>query len=124
MLGGYTTLHAPDIRDSRAFLDKHIPITAPNGLAMDVGAGIGRISVGLLTPRYSKVSVVESDSRFVIKAVEALKESLHRTYNCRLQDYKCVESQAYDLIWIQWVLMYASDGIITLNTFLGIIFLL
>lgn len=58
---------------------------------------------------FRKVSVLESDERFIETAKTQLKDQLHRAYHKRLQEYRCEEPAAYDLIWVQWVAMYASD---------------
>jgi protein N-terminal methyltransferase len=107
MLGGFSTLHEPDIKDSSTFLSRWLPT---GRLALDVGAGIGRVASSLLAPHFDGVSVLESDSRFISQAQSVLDTKLHRAYNCRLQDYRCEEFGEYDLVWIQWVLMYASDS--------------
>lgn len=75
-----------------------------------MGAGIGRVSQNLLLEYAEQVSIIESDGRFVEQARRSLQASLHCAYNCRIQEYRCEEAGRYDLIWIQWVLMYASDG--------------
>lgn len=122
MLGGYSIVHVPDIRDSRRFLQTHMgacgrtlalgnPYAAGKLMAaVDVGAGVGRVSEHLLMPHFDKVAILESDARFVQKAAERIGSSLHRTFNCRLQDFVSPGPGYFDLIWIQWVLLYASDG--------------
>ncbi|PJF17026.1 hypothetical protein PSACC_03161 [Paramicrosporidium saccamoebae] len=121
MLGGFSALHIPDIRHSRIFLEQNLPKDYPKRLALgmlaamlssnfpDVGAGIGRVSTHLLLPIFERVSIVESDGRFVEMAQRTLQDRLHTAHNCRLQDYRCEQPEQYDLVWIQWVLMYASD---------------
>lgn len=158
MLGGYGRLHLPDIRDSRAFLlhcysplferfhqnnrisprNKHVDdkITMTKGkqklsLALDVGAGIGRISEHLLLPHFERVSLLESDPRFCEVAKGRLnmdninnsqlssEDKIYRIHCCRLQEFTPSEEEMqthrYDLIWIQWVLSYASDGIMLIG---------
>jgi SAM-dependent methyltransferase len=124
MLGGFSALHIPDIRHSRIFLEQNLSQDYPKRLALgrflvlwcnfsDVGAGIGRVSTHLLLPIFERVSIVESDPRFVKLAQQTLQDRLHVAHNCRLQDYRCEQPEQYDLVWIQWVLMYASDEELT-----------
>lgn len=109
MLGGFSSLHAPDIRHSKQFLTQSLPTGYHKALALDVGAGIGRVSQHLLLTMFKRVSILESDGRFVERAKTTLGSKLHRVYNCRLQEFHNDEAGVYDLVWVQWVLMYASD---------------
>ena len=112
MLGGLGVLHNADVHDSKTFIERwycrdHIS----NQIALDVGAGIGRVSENSLLPFFRKVSIIESDVRFIESAKIRLGPRLHMAHHMRLQSYKnCDDDTTYNLIWIQWVLMYASDG--------------
>lgn len=66
---------------------------------------------------FKKVSILESDERFIETAKTQLGDQLHRAYHNRLQEYCCEEPATYDLVWVQWVAMYASDD--ELLAFLG-----
>ena len=74
-----------------------------------MGAGIGRVSEHMLLRLFDKVDIVEAEERFVEQAKKNLGEKLENAFCCRLQDWRGNGSTAYDLIWIQWVLMYADD---------------
>lgn len=61
---------------------------------------------------FAKVSLLEASPEFLAKAQESLPPArLHRLFQCRFGDWICDEESigAYDLIWIQWVIIYASD---------------
>ncbi|KAH8402089.1 hypothetical protein KR009_009699 [Drosophila setifemur] len=112
MLGGLGYISAVDIQGSNGFLRE---IRVPgNKLALDCGAGIGRVSKNLLQPRFSRVDIVEQDPAFAEKAREycSIEETggtgeLDEIYNVGLQ--KFTPTKQYDLIWSQWVLGHLTD---------------
>ncbi|KAH8277701.1 hypothetical protein KR018_003748 [Drosophila ironensis] len=113
MLGGLGYISAIDIQGSNVFLRE---IRVPgNKLALDCGAGIGRVSKNLLLPRFSRVDIVEQDTAFAEKAREYCNQAdesggtgqLEEIFNVGLQ--KFTPSKKYDLIWCQWVLGHLTD---------------
>ncbi|XP_052842904.1 alpha N-terminal protein methyltransferase 1 [Drosophila gunungcola] len=111
MLGGLGYISAIDIQGSSVFLRE---IRVPgNRLALDCGAGIGRVTRNLLIPRFSCVDLVEQDPAFAEKAREyctaedVTPGKVGQIYNMGLQ--KFAPSQHYDLIWSQWVLGHLTD---------------
>ncbi|XP_016974044.1 alpha N-terminal protein methyltransferase 1 [Drosophila rhopaloa] len=111
MLGGLGYISAIDIQGSSVFLRE---IRVPgNRLALDCGAGIGRVTRNLLIPRFSCVDLVEQDPAFAEKAREYCTSEdvapgkVGQIYNVGLQ--KFAPSQQYDLIWSQWVLGHLTD---------------
>jgi len=114
MLGGLGVLHSADVNDSKRFIARwYQEDTDSLSLAMDVGAGIGRVSENVLLHFFKSVSVLESDERFIEQAKDRLNNRLLAAHHMRLQCYKsCEDTNKYNLIWIQWVLMYASDGML------------
>ena len=59
------------------------------------------------------MSLLESSPDFLAKAQETLPPSrLHSLFPCRFGDWQCepASTGTYDLIWIQWVIIYASDA--------------
>lgn len=82
-------------------------------LYLDVGAGIGRVSKDLLLHFFSKVSILECTEAFIEKAKESIPaESIEKIFPFTMQEFRAQEEDygKYDLIWIQWVIIYASDG--------------
>lgn len=77
-----------------------------NKLAVDCGAGIGRISKHLLLKNFDQVEMVEVTENFVSKAKEYLghedSKRVAKFHCCGLQDFN-PEPKKYDCIWIQWV---------------------
>ncbi|XP_017148490.1 alpha N-terminal protein methyltransferase 1 [Drosophila miranda] len=111
MLGGMGYISATDIQGSNNFLRE---IRVPgNKLALDCGAGIGRITRHLLIPRFHCVDIVEQDPAFANKAREYCTTentpvgSLGEIYNVGLQ--KFTPTKKYDLIWSQWVLGHLTE---------------
>ncbi|KAH8404073.1 hypothetical protein KR215_009002 [Drosophila sulfurigaster] len=112
MLGGLGYISAIDIQGSKNFL-REIKVPGKK-LALDCGAGIGRVSRNLLMPLFTTVDLVEQDTAFTEKARELCtseeggrRNSLGEIYNVGLQEFS--PSHKYDLIWCQWVLGHLTD---------------
>ena len=70
-------MHGIDVRDSSAFLDALIP-KGSRGRALDCGAGIGRVSTGMLVPAgFKTVDVQDIVQSFIDQAVAAIPDG-HR----------------------------------------------
>ncbi|XP_060803357.1 N-terminal Xaa-Pro-Lys N-methyltransferase 1-like [Amyelois transitella] len=112
ILGGFGHISDIDIDGSKAFLREIFRFKNPPGrqLALDCGAGIGRISKNLLIPLFDKVDLVEQDEKFVDAAKKFIGENnrhLGTVYNIGLQHFK--PQKMYDVIWCQWVLGHLND---------------
>jgi protein N-terminal methyltransferase len=118
VLGGLGYLDEIDIQGSRHFMENQIlpylrnnkcEITKP---VADCGAGIGRVTKNLLLDYFGCVDIVESDSKFLTKAVEECKE--RNSTNARfllegLEEF-VPEDGRYCLLWCQWVLSHLTDN--------------
>lgn len=118
MLGGFSEISTIDLKGSNQFLNmifKMKSTSSPPGkrYALDCGAGIGRITKGLLLKIFDKVDIVEQDRQFSQKAIEYIgKENSNRIgkiYNLGLQEF-VPESMKYDIVWCQWVLGHLTDN--------------
>ena len=119
VLDGYDDASEPDLKESEIFLDilankysKHTNkhIANMKGLrALDCGAGIGRITEGILMQRFDIVDLVEPVTHFIDKAKLNLSKIGHvgNFYETSLQNFN--SSNKYDCIWIQWVLGQLTD---------------
>ncbi|KAH8398580.1 hypothetical protein KR222_000509, partial [Zaprionus bogoriensis] len=111
MLGGLGYINAIDIQGSQLFL-REIRVLGKN-LALDCGAGIGRVTRNLLMPVFETVDLVEQDAAFATKARELCtaegmrSKSLGEVYNVGLQEF--TPTNKYDLVWCQWVLGHLTD---------------
>ncbi|KAH8371323.1 hypothetical protein KR093_006891 [Drosophila rubida] len=112
MLGGLGYISAIDIQGSKNFL-REIKVPGKK-LALDCGAGIGRVSRNLLMPLFATVDLVEQDTAFAEKARElctseagSRRNSLGEIYNVGLQEFS--PTHKYDLVWCQWVLGHLTD---------------
>ena len=111
MLGGFADVDAADTADSLKFMRRcgALPESQRNGgrrvvRALDVGAGIGRVTSGTLLQLTDTVDLLESDAKFVERAKGALAWAAPRVerFHCQpMQDF-VPETGRYDLIWIQW----------------------
>lgn len=108
VLGGFGHISPVDLSGSKSFLQKLPGIQY--GRAIDCGAGIGRISKGLLCPLFQHVDLVEQNPVYVDKAKEycAGLKSMKEYYVQGLQDFQFAR-HGYDVIWIQWVIGHLPD---------------
>jgi len=107
VLGGFAHLSPPDLKESEELLLKFLP-GLEKKYAADCGAGIGRISKGLLLKHFEKVNLIEQNPQFLHKAKEILGEDRVQFTPLGLQDF-IPEENKYDIIWIQWVLTHLTD---------------
>ncbi|XP_055384489.1 N-terminal Xaa-Pro-Lys N-methyltransferase 1-B [Condylostylus longicornis] len=112
MLGGFADIHNLDIIGSQKFLKElFLNTSSKTQVALDCGAGIGRVSKYLLIPFFEQVDLVEQDLNFCEKAPEYIGDSsgkLGKVHNCGLQNF-LPEPAKYDVVWSQWVLGHLSD---------------
>jgi protein N-terminal methyltransferase len=131
MLGGYPQTSRIDLQGSSNFLTKlrrgrsqaaKQPLPPLDRVA-DCGAGIGRITKGLLLGVARKVDVVEPVKKFTDELVQSLgngeyagdgenksdKGQVNEVINLGLQDW-VPEPGAYNVIWNQWCLGHLTDA--------------
>lgn len=81
-------------------------------MAADCGAGVGRITKGLLSHHFTEVDVIEPVRHFLSKAEESLSSS-SSTCKCNflLKGLQEVEERPgrYDVVWIQWCIGHLTD---------------
>ncbi|PNY23253.1 Uncharacterized protein TCAP_06795 [Tolypocladium capitatum] len=122
MLGGIPAVSKIDLQGSRAFLAKLGIGRGRAGLrtltrALEGGAGIGRVTEGLLLTITDTVDVVEPIAKFT----DALSRThgVGRVYNMGLEDWDGSSGESkdgdddgsvrYDLFWNQWCLGHLKD---------------
>jgi protein N-terminal methyltransferase len=109
VLGGFGRLNSTDVSGSRKFMEiveKKFPGELKT--AVDCGAGIGRVSRDLLLKMYPVVDLVEP-SRNLLEKAKLTVPSARNFLQCALQDFTPAVNE-YDIIWIQWVLLYLTDS--------------
>ena len=114
VLGGIGHISERDLEGSRTFLSQFDLPSMPEGkssLACECGAGIGRVTKGLLLDFVDRCDLVESSSRLLFSAPEHIGDN--QSHKCR---FFCTELQdwvpgpkRYSIIWIQWALCYLTD---------------
>lgn len=114
MLGGYPHISRIDLQGSSNFVAKlrrsrtagPSPPSEQLRRAVDCGAGIGRVTNGLLSKFAAVVDVVEPVEKFT----REIKDKLHvgEIYNVGLEDWQ--PQHSYDLIWMQWCLGHLTDA--------------
>ncbi len=114
VLGGIGHISDVDLEGSRAFLKQlDLPSISEgkSSLACECGAGIGRVTKGLLLDFADRCDLVESSSRLLFSAPEHIGDA--RSHKCRffcteLQDW-IPGAKKYSIIWVQWALCYLTD---------------
>lgn len=123
VLGGYGHVNEPDIKSSEAFLNTLLSDRFPNGgrnrnlVALDCGAGIGRVTKNLLIRYFNEVDLLEPVSHFLEAARENLSpENLMVLDSHKASNFYCVplqeftpEAGRYDVIWVQWCIGHLAD---------------
>eukprot|EP00048_Salpingoeca_helianthica_P005857 m.92491 g.92491 ORF g.92491 m.92491 type:complete len:231 (+) comp13773_c0_seq6:5106-5798(+) len=113
MLGGYGHIHDVDVVGSMDFIRKMIP--APNiikGRALDVGAGIGRITKNVLIPvGFSKVDITDVSETFLQTARESIPaDKLGDCVASSFDEFDFTKHK-WTLIWMQWCAIYLRDDV-------------
>jgi protein N-terminal methyltransferase len=107
-LGGFGQVSPADLSESAMFLDAladagyNTRATGTMSRAVDCGAGVGRITQGLLAARFGSVDVVEPVSHMMQQAKAALAAVGHsgRFYEVGLEEFAAAAG-SYDCIWVQ-----------------------
>ena len=114
VLGGIGRISDADLEGSRRFLRRLGPLPQDGtgvSRACECGAGIGRVTAGLLLDVVDRVDLVESSPRLLSAAPAHVGDG--RAHRCRffcaeLQDWEPGAGQ-YAVIWVQWTLCYLTD---------------
>ena len=117
MLGGFPQVSRIDLRGSLSFIAKLAKSSSPNAppgakpfhfvRAVDCGAGIGRITAGLLSRICATIDVVEPIAKFAAEVSNADFQGnglVGDVYVTGLEKWVPKEGVRYDLIWNQWTL--------------------
>lgn len=116
VLGGFANISDLDLQGSREFVRQLSKLRSgwdwSVGAAAECGAGIGRVSKGLLLPLgVPRCDLVESSPRLISAAPDYIgpEASRCRFYCQGLQDWTPAKA-TYSIIWIQWVFCYLTDN--------------
>lgn len=123
MLGGFPQVSRIDLQSSSTFLSKLKRRLKGNEdgksvallpLALECGAGIGRVTTGMLLGHCQTVDVVEPVKKFTDQlqtdAAQSTKPGrVGRIFNQGLEDFHPEAGRAYNIIWHQWCLGQLSD---------------
>lgn len=116
VLGGFASITKADLAGSKRFLEnllvKRPSIDWASGVGCECGAGIGRVSKGLLLPLgIPRCDLVESSARLLSVAPEYIgdPDASKCRYICDTLQHWAPPKNTYSVIWIQWVLVYLTD---------------
>lgn len=111
MLGGLGHLSPADVTDSHRFLDALGDRIDTSGVALDVGAGIGRVSSAVLAPRFAAVDIVEPIAAYAAVARRTVPGGKLRTaYVCGMENLRIPPAVRYAVVWVQWCAIYLTDA--------------
>ncbi|KAI0999597.1 hypothetical protein K3495_g8601 [Podosphaera aphanis] len=107
MLGGFAHISKIDLEGSRKFL-AHFNVGEERKVkrAIDCGAGIGRITEGLLLSLAETVDIVDPIVKFTNQLIG--KDGIGQIFNVGLEDWN-PSGLKYELIWNQWCLGHLTD---------------
>lgn len=131
MLGGYPQVSRIDLQGSKTFFAKLRRLNSTNTfsnmltsfnspsepsaklkLAVDCGAGIGRITNGFLSEVSEVVDIVEPVAKFAeVMSNSDLKKSgrVGDIYTVGLEAWEPEPDKQYDLVWNQWCVGHLTD---------------
>ena len=106
VLGGYEDIHETESQTSERMIREHLKHMPGKGLALDCGAGIGRVTKTVLKHIFRSVDLLEPSKTQMVEARKYCPEA-RKFHHVGLQEFEYREP--YDAIWIQWVLCYLTD---------------
>jgi len=110
VLGGLNHVNDADINASLAFLAPFAADWGPTTVALDCGAGVGRVSNGVLLPLVGRIELQDFSDSMLAAARNALPaDRVAASHHCRLQDFAFPATPTYAMIVMQWLLMYITD---------------
>jgi protein N-terminal methyltransferase len=112
VLGSLPETHMPDINGSEKLIARIKDLRNPPtfGRAIDCGCGIGRITKDLLCRYFSKIDLLDPCEKYIDMCKDYVDqpEIVEHTFCKGLQQFK-FEQGKYDVIWVQWCLLYMTD---------------
>ncbi|KAM0425320.1 hypothetical protein ACHAPT_009376 [Fusarium lateritium] len=114
MLGGIPSVTRIDLQGSRTLLAR-LGIGIKTGRkmvprALEGGAGIGRVTEGLLLQVAEKVDIIEPVAKFT--AALKGKPGVGSIFNVGLEGWRPEDGVKYDLIWTQWCVGHLPDNLL------------
>jgi protein N-terminal methyltransferase len=117
-----------DVRDSKIFLHKAMGPTLADAtknkqtlVALDCGAGVGRVSRAFLLHYFAEVDLVEPSAHLLEAAKKDLCGPQKKTKSSYPASHRAVgffqqglesfipEPSRYDVVWVQWAMLYLKD---------------
>ena len=110
VIAGFEKSHLPDVKCSCELLNGLILTKQLKpGNALDLAAGIGRVTEFVLCNFFKEIDLVEKDKKFIdkCKVKFSSNDKIKKIYMESLENFKF--ERKYDLIWMQWCLENLED---------------
>jgi protein N-terminal methyltransferase len=108
VLGGHPQINSADLRGSYLFVARLLRQTStPLSRVVDCGAGIGRVTRGVLRKIATTVDIVEPIRAFT----DHIKDEPYvgKIFNVGLEQWDVGEAGVYDMVWHQWCICQLPD---------------
>ncbi|KAI0468572.1 AdoMet dependent proline di-methyltransferase-domain-containing protein [Xylaria cf. heliscus] len=110
-LSGFSHISKVDLQGSRSFLAK-LGIGNKNGRRsvasiLEGGAGVGRVTEGLLLHVGTAIDVIEPVQRFTDQLQG--KKGIRTIFNVGLEDWEPTPGVEYDFVWMQWCVGHLTN---------------
>lgn len=115
VLGGNMEVALQDESSSKQYIDRlqSAGLLRRTATALDVGAGIGRVTLRVLSQRFEQVDLLEPNRLFLETARQTLlaaNPSFRGGFIASsMQDFRPDNGSVYDCVWIQWVIAHLRD---------------
>ena len=114
MLGGYGFIHSVDAHGSLELIKKLLPPhVITKGRALDIGAGIGRVTQHVLIPAgFPTVDLIDACDKFLQEAASKIDPTRLGdvvTSSFTGFDFMRDKGRTWTLIWMQWCAIYLRD---------------
>ena len=106
VLGGFGCVHAVDMDTSKNLLTIFKDKISGFNSAIEMGAGIGRVSKDLLCKNFKEVDLLEP-AKVQIDQAKINVPEVKNFYEIGLENFEF--ERKYDCIWLQWCLCYLTD---------------
>jgi protein N-terminal methyltransferase len=111
VLGGFEAIDSIDISSSHQLLANINDLNRDDGIVLDVGAGIGRVTRTTLSKFFKTIDLMDASPHLLEEAKRSLAHLSHQTRHFDAVEVKDFDftGRVYDCVWVHWVVGYVPD---------------